>query len=134
MANGAGPHSHGKLDRMTYLWIALGGAAGSVLRYAASSAVANATGQTFLGTLVVNVTGSFVIGAIAAFQPGKVTEQLLMIGILGGYTTFSAFTLQTLQLMESGRWGVAVANILSSVLLGLVAVWLGYQAGMILRK
>jgi CrcB protein len=70
--------------------------------------------------MFVNVSGSLAIGFIAALGPIKLWEQLLMIGLLGGYTTFSSFSLQTLQLMHEGRWTVAFTNAFGSLALCLV--------------
>jgi fluoride exporter len=92
------------------------------------------SGHAFLGTMFVNVTGSFLIGFVAALGPIKLWEQLLMIGVLGGYTTFSSFSLQTLELMHQGRWSVAFTNVFGSVILCLVAVWLGHAAGGVFRR
>ena len=121
---------------VTYLWVALGSALGGVARYGASSAIANAFGQTFpWGTLLVNVTGSFVIGFFASLTgpDGRVmvapdTRQFVMVGICGGYTTFSSFSLQTLTLVQDGEMLRAGMNIAGSVGLCLAAVWLGYVA------
>jgi len=120
----------------TYLWIALGSALGGVGRYALSSAIANWFGQGFpWGTLIINVTGSFVIGFFAALTgpDGRLlvaadTRQFVMVGLCGGYTTFSSFSLQTLTLAQDGEFLRAALNIGGSVLLCLVAVWLGYAA------
>ena len=118
----------------TYLWIAFGGALGSVARYACSSLIAAWFGQSFpWGTLVINVLGSFVIGFFATVTgpdgrylvPGDI-RQFVMVGICGGYTTFSSFSLQTLTLAQDGSFGRAGANIILSVVLCLVSVWLGY--------
>lgn len=119
---------------MTYVWVALGGALGSVARYAAVSAVTRlATATLPWGTLLVNVTGSFVIGALAALvasdgRPLVVGDgrAFLLVGVLGGYTTFSAFSLETLALLRAGSIGAAVANVVGSVALCLLAVWAGY--------
>lgn len=118
----------------TYLWIAVGGALGSVARYWCSGIVAEAIGETFpWGTLLVNVLGSFIIGFFATLTApdgrwlvGGTTRQFVMTGILGGYTTFSSFSLQTLNLVRDGEWLRAGGNITLSVLLCLVAVWLGH--------
>lgn len=91
-------------------------------------------GHAFLGTMFVNVTGSFVIGFIAALSPIKPWEQLLIIGVLGGYTTFSSFSLQTLDLVHQGRWPLAFSNIAGSVIFSLIAVWLGHLAGGVFRR
>ena len=116
-----------------YLAVAAGGALGTVGRFFLSGAVANAFGETFpWGTLVVNVTGSFVIGFLwtvtapdARLFVGGTTRQFLLTGICGGYTTFSSFSLQTLNLMNDGEWLAAGGNVLGSVVLCMIAVWLG---------
>ena len=119
---------------ITYLWVALGGALGSSARYACSSLIANWYGETFpLGTLVINVVGSFVIGVFAGLTgpdgrllvPGDI-RQFVMVGICGGYTTFSSFSLQTLTLVQDGEYFRAGLNVVASVVLCLVSVWLGY--------
>src|SRR5215472_8449094 len=93
------------------LWISLGGALGTDGRYLLSGYVANLVGETFpFGTLVINVTGSFVIGFFGAltgpdgrYFVGSTARQFVMTGICGGYTTFSSFSLQTLNLMHDGQ-------------------------------
>jgi CrcB protein len=120
-----------------YLWIAIGGALGSVGRFWFSGVVGRQFGETFpWGTLLVNVFGSFVIGLLAALaEPGgrrfigPTGRQFLMYGVCGGYTTFSSFSLQTLELMRDGDWFKAGANVAGSMVLCLVAVWLGYALG-----
>ena len=119
---------------MAYLWITLGGAAGSALRYFLAGLVGHWLGHAFLGTMFVNVTGSFTIGLIAALGPIALWEQLLMIGMMGGFTTFSSFSLQTLQLIHEGRWTVAFSNVTGSLVLCLVAVWLGLLCGSAIRR
>jgi len=124
---------------IAYLWVAIGGALGSVGRYWLSGMVADRFGQTFpWGTLVINVTGSFIIGIFAALaipegrmdpQSRAFTTQFLMIGVCGGYTTFSSFSLQTLNLLRDREWLYAGGNVLLSVVLCMVAVWLGYLLG-----
>jgi CrcB protein len=122
---------------IAYLWVALGGALGSVLRFWVNELVLQRTGSSFpLGILIINVTGSFLIGVFAAFTDpdGRIlaspsVRQFLMIGICGGYTTFSSFSLETLKRMQDGDWFYAGANIVLSVVLCLVAVWLGYLLG-----
>jgi CrcB protein len=114
-------------------WVALGGALGTTARYWLSGVVARSIGETFpWGTLVINVTGSFVIGFFAALTGpdgrlfvGSTTRQFVMIGMCGGYTTFSSFSLQTLNLINDGEWLRAGANIGLSVLLCMIAVWVG---------
>jgi CrcB protein len=95
--------------------------------------VANTIGQTFpWGTIAVNVTGSFLIGFFATltspdgrFLVSGSTRQFVMIGLCGGYTTFSSFSLQTLNLMNEGEWLYAGGNVVASVVLCLISVWLG---------
>jgi CrcB protein len=122
---------------MTCVWIGLGGGLGSVARYVASGWVARHFGETFpWGTLLVNVTGSFLIGlfAVLTAPDGRwlvpaVGRQCFMIGVLGGYTTFSSFSLQTLNLAQGGEWGRAIVNVLLSMLGCLLAVWFGALLG-----
>jgi len=117
-----------------YLLVALGSALGGVLRFWLAELVGGKLGAVHLGTVFVNVTGSFVIGFIAALGPMPFTRQLFMIGVLGGYTTFSSFSLQTLELAHEGRWATAGANVVLSVVLSLAAVWLGHSCGAVLRR
>lgn len=117
-----------------YIWVAVGGALGTTGRYWLSGVVARLIGETFpWGTLIINVTGSFVIGFFAAFTGpdgrvyvGSTPRQFVIIGLCGGCTTFSSFSLQTLNLMNSGEWFRAGANIGLSVALCLIAVWAGF--------
>jgi CrcB protein len=119
---------------ITYLWIAVGSALGGVARYACSSWVANWFGQSFpWGTMIVNVSGSFVIGCFATVTgpDGRLLvsgdfRQFVMVGICGGYTTFSSFSIQTLTLAQDGDMLGAGMNIAGSVVLCLLFVWLGY--------
>ena len=118
---------------MACVWIALGSAIGGVLRFWLAGLIAAWAGLAFIGTLAVNVSGSFLIGFIAALGPIPFTRQLFMIGLLGGYTTFSSFSLQTLELAREGRWLHAGANVLGSVALSLFGVWLGDLCGRAVR-
>jgi CrcB protein len=121
-----------------YLWIGIGGALGSMARHWSNGVIATLAGVGFpWGTLVINAAGSFIIGFAAAtlnadgrFPTGETAQQFVMVGICGGYTTFSAFSLQTLALMQGGQWLPAAGNIGLSVGLCLVSVWLGYAAGL----
>lgn len=123
-----------------YLWIGLGGALGSMARHWSNGAIALLAGVGFpWGTLVINVLGSMVIGFAAAsmnadgrFPTGDGARQFVMVGLCGGYTTFSAFSLQTLALLQGGQWVPAVGNVGLSVSLCVAAVWLGYVAGLAL--
>jgi CrcB protein len=126
------------------LLVALGGALGSVARYWAALLVDDRSnhifpwGQTFpWGTLLVNITGSFVIGFFATvtgpdgrWLAGSNARLFFMTGICGGYTTFSAFSLQTLNLAKDGDWLKAGANAVLSLVLCLLAVWLGHVLAM----
>ena len=122
---------------MTYLWIALGGALGRVARFWMSNAVAQRFGATLpWGTLFVNVTGSFLIGVLAGLSGsgGRLAgadsfRQFFIVGVCGGYTTFSAFSIQTLDLIRAGQLLHAGGNVLLSVTLCLIAVWLGHLLG-----
>ena len=117
-----------------YFWIAIGSALGGVARYWCSGVAARLIGETFpWGTLIVNVVGSFIIGFFATLTgpDGRIfantlTRQFVMIGICGGYTTFSSFSIQTLELVRDGEWLAAGGNIVGSVVLCLVAVWIGH--------
>ena len=120
---------------LNYLLVAAGGALGSVSRFWASGALANRYGQSFpWGTLFVNVSGSFIIGFFATLTApegrwlvGPSGRNFFMSGFCGGYTTFSSFSWQTVDLVQKGNWAAAAANILLSVLLCLAATWLGWK-------
>lgn len=114
------------------VWVALGGAVGSVVR----ALVGLALRASFpWATLLVNVTGSLLIGGLMArlgpaeSESAASLRSLLVVGFCGGFTTFSTFSWQTLEQMQKGQWGAAVANVLLSVSLCLLAVWLGFRVG-----
>lgn len=117
----------------TYLAVMTGGALGVAARMWLSGFFATRFGETFpLGTLVVNVTGCLVIGLFTGltgpespYFVSPLTRQVVTIGILGGFTTFSSFGLQTINLMNDGEWFYAGLNILLSVIVCLAAVWCG---------
>jgi CrcB protein len=127
---------------LNYVWISLGGAIGTAARFWLSGVVAQRYGQTFpYGTLAVNVTGSLIIGMFAALtEPdgrwlvSPSFRQFFMIGICGGYTTFSSFSLQTLTLAQDGEWFRAGANSIASFALCLIAVWLGHVSVTLISK
>jgi CrcB protein len=127
---------------INYLWISLGGALGTAARFWFSGLVASKFGETFpWGTLLVNVSGSFAIGLFAGLtDPGgrllvqPTARQFFMVGICGGYTTFSSFSLQTLKLVQDKEWLHAGANIIGSVALCLIAVWIGHILAEALNK
>lgn len=114
-------------------WIALGGAAGSVLRYLAGGTVQRMGGLGFpVGTLVVNVTGCLLIGALSQHfmntQTHPYMRAALITGFCGGYTTFSAFSLETVGLVEGGAYGKAAAYIVLSLALSILATFAGMAA------
>lgn len=117
----------------TYLWIAIGSALGGTARFWCSGMAARLFGETFpWGTLLVNIVGSFIIGFVAVISGpdgrlliGTLPRQFIMVGFCGGFTTFSSFSLQTLNLLQDGEWLYAALNIGGSVLACLLAVWLG---------
>lgn len=127
---------------VTYLWIGLGSALGGMARYWCSGVVARLIGEAFpWGTIAVNVIGCLAIGYIAAlispdsrFVVASDARSFLMIGVLGGYTTFSSFSLQTLNLARDGEWMWAAANIVFSVALCLMAVWAGHIGATALNR
>jgi CrcB protein len=122
----------------SYVWVALGGGLGSAGRFWLSGIVARHWGETFpWGTLFVNVTGSFAIGFFATltspegrWMAPSAARTFFMAGVCGGYTTFSSFSLQSLNLAQDGEWLKAGGNALASVALCLVAVWLGRIAAL----
>jgi CrcB protein len=117
-----------------YVWIAVGSALGGIARHWCTDIAARLFGVAFpWGTLLINVLGSFVIGLFFAltgvdgrFDVSTNAKLFVMVGICGGYTTFSAFSLQTLALVQEGQWSRAGAYIIGSVVLCLVAVWAGH--------
>ena len=127
---------------MLFIWVALGGALGTVSRFWLSSTVASHFGEFFpWGTLIINVTGSFVIGFFATltdpagpFLVPANARQFFMIGFCGGYTTFSSFSLQTLRLAQDGEWLLAAGNVAASNVGCLVAVWLGHVCAVAIRR
>jgi CrcB protein len=122
--------------------VALGGALGSVARFWVAEAVVLRYGAGFpWGTILVNVTGSFIIGFFGTWTgpEGRLAVDpdariFVMVGICGGYTTFSSFSLQTLELARAGEWLPAGANILYSVVICLAAVSIGHAAAQWLNR
>lgn len=127
---------------LLYLWIAVGSALGGVARFALSGLIAHRFGESFpWGTLLVNVLGSFLIGFFATLtEPGgrlfvpSTGRHFFMTGVLGGFTTFSSFSLQTLNLARDGELLAAGANAAGSLFLCLLAVWLGHVGALALRS
>jgi len=119
---------------LNYILVGVGSAIGGISRYWASGLVANRIGQSFpWGTLFVNVTGSFLIGFFATLTApegrwlvGAPGRNFFMTGFCGGYTTFSSFSLQTLNLAQDEEWLYAGGNAVFNLVLCLAAVWLGH--------
>lgn len=116
------------------LLVALGGALGSVARFKLSGWVLHQTPNWRFpaGTLAVNLIGCFIAGLLAGMAVKQdvftaETRLFLFTGLLGGFTTFSAFGLETLLLLKRGETGVAVTNVVISVVVGLLVAWLGYE-------
>jgi len=119
---------------MSYLWVILGSAIGGGLRYAITRLTLALSINFPFGTVLINVLGSFVIGYFGTLtlQSGKYSASdnlrlFVMVGICGGFTTFSSFSLQTFDLMRTGGWGRALANVVLSVVLCVAAVAAGHR-------
>jgi CrcB protein len=117
---------------MKYLLILLGGGVGSLSRYVVGTAIVTRYGTRFpiVGTMTINVTGSFLIGLLMTliterFRANDNLRLLLVVGFLGGYTTFSSFEWETYRAIRTGGFWVGIFNIVGSVALGYTAVWLG---------
>jgi CrcB protein len=113
-----------------YLLVMLGGGLGSLARYVAGTAISSRFAGLFpLGTMIVNITGSFLIGLLMTLLserlPHPYWRLLLVVGFLGGYTTFSSFEWETFSAVRSGGLWIGLANVVGSVVLGYAAVWLG---------
>ncbi len=126
---------------LIYFWLGLGGALGTIARFSLDGFVSRHFVSFPMGTLIINVTGSFLIAFFATltgpdgrFMARSTTRTFFMTGICGGYTTFSSFSLQTLNLAREGEWLYAGLNVLGSVALCLFAAWLGYVAAMFLNS
>jgi CrcB protein len=117
-----------------FLVVALGGAVGAVARYWIGGLVSSRWPAQFpLGTFVINVTGSFIIGCFLTLASERLTlhphwRLLIAVGFVGAYTTFSTFEYETLKLIEEGNVLNAVGNVVLSVAVGFIAVWLGVTA------
>jgi CrcB protein len=119
---------------MSYLWVTIGSALGGLLRYAITRLTLSISSGVPFGTILINVLGSFVIGYFGTLtlQSGKYAVSdngrlFVMVGICGGFTTFSSFSLQTFDLARSGAWGKALINIVLSVALCIAAVAAGHR-------
>lgn len=118
---------------MQFLYVGLGGFFGAGLRFALSSWLSRALPHALFpyGTMAVNVLGCLLIGFLAAYrQPLDPALRLfLMVGLLGGFTTFSTFALETLTLAQQNQSGLAFANVALKVCGGLAAAWVGFELG-----
>jgi CrcB protein len=121
---------------MSYLWVTVGSALGGLLRYAISRLMVSFDVSIGfpIGTVLINVIGSFVIGYFGTltlhsgrYPVSDNVRLFVMVGICGGFTTFSSFSLQTLDLIRSGLWGRVVGNVVLSVVLCLTAVAVGHR-------
>ncbi len=116
---------------MRYLVVFFGGAVGSLMRYVAGTAIMTRFGGVFpLGTLIINVSGSFLIGLLMTLltergQPHPYWRLLLVVGFLGGYTTFSSFEYESYRAVRDGGQWLGLLNVVASVGLGYLAVWTG---------
>ena len=117
---------------MSFLWVALGGAIGSVARFGMNMAAPRLLGADVpWATLLVNVLGSLLMGFLAAFLAEKYADQpdlrlFLLTGVLGGFTTFSAFSLDVFNLVQHGESSTAVIYAAASVVLSIIAVFAGF--------
>jgi len=120
---------------LKYLMVGIGGGLGSILRFWLGNYVGSRMGTRFpYGTFVINITGSFLIGLVFALLTARshwspYWRYLIPIGFIGGYTTFSSFEYETLRTLQEGQFGIGLLYVMSSVVLGLAAVWGGLIAG-----
>ena len=118
---------------LTYVAVAVGGAAGAMTRYGLARVIDHRLGGAFpYGTLSVNLLGSLAIGILWALLDKQADvpvelKQLLTVGFLGAFTTFSTFSLDTMQLLQDAAYGKAMVNVLMNVVLCIAAAWLGTQ-------
>jgi fluoride exporter len=119
---------------MMYLWVALGSAIGGVLRYTLARMMEPVSRGIPWGTVLINIAGCFIIGyfgtltlATGRYAVPEYIRIFVMVGICGGFTTFSSFSLQTFDLLRSGHWGRALANVAVSVIVCLIAVGVGHR-------
>lgn len=114
-----------------YLWVALGGAIGACARYATNVAALRLFPAAFpWGTFIINAVGCLCFGIVAGLAIsrglfGPAGRVFLLVGVLGGFTTFSSFAFESVELVQAGNTGAALANLSGQVLIGTFAVWLG---------
>jgi CrcB protein len=130
----------GEVVFIDLLWVGLGGAVGAITRYAFGLWIAERLGTSFpSGTMVINVTGSLLIGLILTLLTDKVVADpawrlLLVVGFLGGYTTFSSYAFEAMTLVSSGEWILALAYVLGSNVVGLLAAVLGAMVAQLIWR
>ena len=123
---------------MKYMWVGLGGCLGAVARYAVGLWIYERLGTRFpTGTFVINMSGCFLIGLVLAVLDARTTlpaawREAVPIGFIGAYTTFSTFEYETLRAAQQGQSAVAIGYVLSSIVVGFGAVWLGQGVGRLL--
>lgn len=126
----------------TFLWVIFGGAIGTGARFGLSGWAAHRWGETFpWGTIVINITGCFIISLFAGLTGpdgrwivNTTGRQFFLVGICGGYTTFSSYSFQTLTLARDGEWLLAAANVIGSNISCLIAVWLGFLVASLINN
>jgi len=119
---------------MSYILIAIGGASGAITRYSIHKLTIYLGIENLIGTFVVNISGSFILGILISISSLKLNlsnsvKDAIIIGFLGSYTTFSTLTVASLSLWQSGQYVKASLNIILTVVVGLIAAWAGYQIG-----
>jgi CrcB protein len=126
---------------LTYFWVGLGGVLGTLARFWINGLVSQKFDTFPAGTLIINVTGSFLIAFFATltdpegrWRVAPDARAFFMTGVCGGYTTFSSFSWQTLTLARDGEWLYAGMNVLLSVALCLFAAWLGFMAATLINS
>ena len=119
---------------MSYLLIAIGGASGALTRYSIDRLTLYFGRENIIGTFIVNISGSFILGILISISTYKLNfsngvRDAITIGFIGSYTTFSTLTVTSLTLWQSGQYGKAAINIIFSVIFGLIAAYAGFHIG-----
>ena len=119
---------------MSYLLIAIGGASGALTRYSIDRLTLYFGMENIIGTFIVNISGSFILGILISISTYKLNfsngvRDAITIGFIGSYTTFSTLTVTSLTLWQSGQYGKAAINIIFSVIFGLIAAYAGFHIG-----
>lgn len=116
------------------IWLAVGGGLGTLSRVLVFMLADRLCGRDFWGTFAVNLLGSFLVGLIVAFREGRMSlpvglEAILLVGFLGGFTTYSSFAFQSYELFQEGKPNLAGAYMVGTTISGLAAVWVGFFVG-----